>query len=115
MLNLFTKFHGAEFFGTLEKVKGTLVNGTEFDYGQFAVEGLYRFGGEEQFYAGVKYNAAKNDTPARINRLEVGAGWFPVKNIIIKAEYVDQNYEHFDMYGGQGGFNGMMVEAGISF
>lgn len=115
MLNLFTKFHGAEFFGTLEKVKGTLLNGTEFDYGQYAVEGLYRFGGEEQFYAGVKYNAAKNDTPSRVNRLEFGAGWFPVKNIVIKAEYVDQNYEHFGIYGGQGGFNGMMVEAGISF
>lgn len=115
MLNLFTKFHGAEFFGTLEKVKGTLINGTEFDYGQYAVEGLYRFGGDEQFYAGVKYNAAKNDTPARVNRLEVGAGWFPVKNIVIKAEYVDQNYKNFTLYGGNGGFNGMMVEAGISF
>ncbi|HLN20623.1 MAG TPA: hypothetical protein VK213_06015 [Bacteroidales bacterium] len=115
MLNLFTKFHGAEFFGTLEKVKGTLANGTAFDYGQYAVEGLYRFGGEEQFYAGVKYNAAKNETPSRVNRLEVGAGWFPVKNIVIKAEYVDQNYKNFGIYGGGGGFNGVMIESGISF
>lgn len=115
MLNLFTKFHGLEIFGTLEKVKGTLVNGTEFDFGQYAVEGLYRFGGDEQFYAGVKYNAAKNDTPARINRLEAGIGWFPLKNIVVKLDYVDQNYKNFDIYGGEAGFSGLMIESGISF
>ncbi|HLP73118.1 MAG TPA: hypothetical protein VK155_09465 [Bacteroidales bacterium] len=115
MLNLFTKFHGLEVFGLLEKAKGTLLNGNNFDFGQYAVEGLYRFGTDEQFYAGVKYNAAKNDTPARINRFEAGAGWFPVKNLVIKAEYVKQNYKNFDVYGGGGGFNGFMLESGISF
>lgn len=115
MLNLFTKFHGAEFFGTLEKVTGTSLSGAEFDFAQYAVEGLYRFGKNEQFYAGVKYNAAKNDTPSRINRLEAGAGWFPLKNIVIKVEYVDQNYKNFAVYGGNAGFNGIMVESGISF
>jgi len=115
MLNLFVKYFGAEFFGTLESVKGTLLNGTEFDFGQFALEGLYRLGSDEQFFLGVKYNAAKNNTPSRINRLEAGAGWFPLKNIVIKAEYVDQNYKNFDVYGGGGGFDGIMVESAISF
>lgn len=115
MLNLFTKFHGAEFFGILESAKGTLLNGKEFNFGQYSLEGLYRFGSDEQFYAGLKYNAAKNDTPARINRFEAGAGWFPVKNLVIKAEYVKQNYRNFDVYGGGGGFNGFMFESGISF
>ena len=115
MLNLFTKYHGAEFFGILESAKGTLLNGNKFDFGQYSVEGLYRFGTDEQFYAGVKYNAAKNDTPARVTRIEAGAGWFPVKNIVIKAEYLKQNYKDFDIYGGGAGFNGFMIESGISF
>jgi hypothetical protein len=115
MANVFTKFKGLEFFGTLEGAKGTTVAGSDFNFGQYSVEGLYRFGKDEQFYAGAKYNAVKNQTPSRVNRLEIGAGWLPLKNIILKAEYVDQKYSHFDVYGGNGGFNGFMVETAISF
>jgi hypothetical protein len=115
MANLFTKFHGLELFGTLEAAKGTTVAGADFNFKQYAVEGLYRFGGSEQFYVGAKYNAVKNQTPSRVNRVEVGAGYMPVKNIILKAEYVKQNYKQFDIYGGNGGFNGAVVEAAVSF
>ncbi|HEX2975719.1 MAG TPA: hypothetical protein VHO68_07250, partial [Bacteroidales bacterium] len=115
MANLFTKFHGLEFFGTLERAKGTTLSGADFNFGQYGVEGLFRFGKDEQFYAGAKYNAAKNQTPSRVNRLEVGAGWKPIPNIIIKAEYVDQNYKNFDIYGGGAGFDGFMVETAVSF
>lgn len=115
MANLFLRFHGAEFFGTVENAKGTGLSGAEFDYKQFAAEGLYRFGKNEQFFTGVKYNAVKNQTTSTVNRMEVGAGWFPLKNIVIKAEYVDQNYKNFDVYGGGAGFNGIMVESAISF
>lgn len=115
MANLFTKFHGLEFFGTLEKAKGTTLSGANFDFSQYGVEGLFRFGKDEQFYAGAKYNAAKNQTPSRVNRIEVGAGWKPIPNIVIKAEYVDQNYKNFDIYGGGAGFDGFMVETAVSF
>lgn len=115
MANLFTKFRGFEFFGTYESIKGTTLSGAEFNFSQYGAEGIYRFGQEEKFYGGVKYNAAKNQTDSKINRMEIGAGWFITRNILLKAEYVDQNYSEFAVYGGNAGFNGVMVEATISF
>jgi len=115
MANLFTKYKGLEFFGTYESIKGTSLSGADFNFSQYSLEGLYRFGKEENFFGGVKYNAAKNQTDSNINRLEIGAGWFITRNILLKAEYVDQNYHEFAVYGGNAGFNGVMVESTISF
>jgi hypothetical protein len=51
-----------------------------------------------------------------VDRLQISAGWFMTKNIVIKAEYVDQNYTDFTtLYGANAGFEGFMLEAGISF
>ena len=115
MATLFTKFKGLEFFGTYESIKGTSLSGADFNFSQYTLEGLYRFGKEEKFYGGAKYNAAKNQTSSKINRLEISTGWFITKNILLKAEYVDQNYSEFAVYGGNAGFNGVMVESTISF
>ena len=47
MVNIFGKYRGAELFGTLESVKGTpAFGGTEFNYTQYAMEGLLRLGKE---------------------------------------------------------------------
>jgi hypothetical protein len=115
MANLFTKYKGLEFFGTYESIKGTSLSGADFNFSQYTVEGLYRFGKEENFFGGIRYNAAKNQTTSKINRLEISSGWFITKNILLKAEYVDQNYSEFAVYGGNAGFNGVMVESTISF
>jgi len=115
MLNLFTKYKGLELFTTYESLKGTLVSGADFDFSQYGLEGLYRFGTNDQFFGGLRYNAAKNQTGSKVNRLEASAGWAPVKNVLLKAEYVDQNYSNFNVYGGNAGFNGMMIESTISF
>lgn len=115
MLNFFTKYKGIEFFGTYESIKGTSLSGSEFDFSQYVLEGLYRFGKDEQFYAGGRYNAARNQTDSKVNRVEISTGWFLTKNILLKAEYVDQNYSGFAVYGGNAGFNGFMAEATISF
>src|SRR4030042_5108637 len=115
MANLFTKFKGLEFFGTYESIKGTSLSGADFNFSQYTLEGLYRFGKEEKFFGGAKYNAAKNQTSSKINRLEISTGWFINKKILLKAEYVDQNYSEFAVYGGNAGFNGVMVESTISF
>jgi hypothetical protein len=115
MANLFAKYGGFEFFGTYENAKGTTLSGADFNFSQYGLEGLYRFGKEENFFGGVRYNAVKNQTDSRVNRLEIGAGWFITRNILLKAEYVDQNYSEFAVYGGNAGFNGIMVEATISF
>ncbi|MEZ4894744.1 MAG: hypothetical protein R2778_17240 [Saprospiraceae bacterium] len=48
-----------------------------------------------------------------INRLAFAAGWFPTKNLLLKAEYVMQNFTDFPTtdYRNEGKFKGFMVEA----
>ncbi len=115
MLNLFTRYYGLEFFGTLEQAKGS--KGTnDFKYNQYAAEALYHFGKDAQFYGGARYNYVKNDADMNVSRYEIAAGWDMTKNIIAKLEYVNQTYNNFiSMYGSDAGFKGVMVEAGISF
>jgi len=122
MINPFVKFKGIEFFGTYEYASATKTTGAELKFSQLAGELLYRFGGNEQFYAGARYNIVKGNTKSgttetdqTVTRLQVGAGWFLLESTVLKVEYVKQNYDNFDDYGGKGEFSGLMVEAAISF
>jgi hypothetical protein len=116
MANLFTKYKGFEVFGTYEKFKGTFPNGTKSEYSQYAAEGLIRFGKQEQFYSGLRYNSVKNNLDQSVNRFQIGAGWFMIEQVVVKLEYVKQNYNEFlTAYGKDAGFNGVMFEAAISF
>ena len=122
MINLFGKAKGLEVFGTYESAKGLYSNGTEFKFSQIAGEALYRFGGSEQFYGGLRYNYVKGDKNTAapgdqsINRIQIGAGWFIIESTVLKVEYVKQNYNDFiSDYGADAGFNGVMVEAAVSF
>jgi hypothetical protein len=52
-----------------------------------------------------------------ISRIQFGGGWFMTKNVLAKIEYVSQTYDGFspgDRFH-EGKFNGLMVEAAISF
>jgi len=116
MANLFGKFHGLELFGTYEYNSGTVLSGADFTFQQIAAEGLYRFGKEEQFYGGARFNLVSDQDDESINRFQIAAGWMLTENIIAKVEYVNQNYKDFGLYRlADAGFNGIMVEAGISF
>jgi hypothetical protein len=116
MLNLFSKYKGFEFFGTLEGMNGTTVAGSPVSMSQYAAEGIYRFGGDEQFYGGLRYNRAWNKDEQAINRFQAAAGWNIIESILLKLEYVNQKYTGFNtLYGADAGFNGVMVEAAISF
>ncbi len=116
MLNLFTKYKGLEFFGTYESINGTLLSGTSTKFNQYAAEGLYRFGGKEQFYGGLRYNYASNDKDQAVSRIQVGAGWSMIDAVQMKLEYVNQKYDNFiTNYGADAGFKGVMFEAAISF
>ena len=116
MLNMFTKYRGLEFFGTLETVKGTSAfSSANFTFTQYALESLFHFGKDEQFFGGVRYNYTENNTDDSVVRVQIGCGWFLTPNVLIKAEYVDQNYNNFIMYGGNAGFNGLMIESTVSF
>jgi hypothetical protein len=116
MTNLFLKVKGLEIFGTYENAKGTTFGANaDFKFSQYAIEGLYRFGGEEQFYGGVRYNYVKNNSSSNVNRVQAALGWNMTKNIIAKVEYVNQKFNNFATYGNDAGFKGVIVEAGISF
>ena len=122
MVNLFTQLKGFELFGTYENASGLYASGNEFKFNQFAIEGLYRFGGLDQFYLGARYNKVNGNTNTAsgmdqsVNRVQLAGGWFILNSTVLKLEYVKQNYNDFiSDYGADAGFNGVMVEAAISF
>lgn len=130
MFNPFVKFKGIEFFGTVELTKGGNKKGddTSRSVNQFAGDLVYRFGTDEKFYLGGRYNvvsgklANADAQKVNVNRFETSAGWFLTKNILAKLAYTTQTYNDYaqfnatslnDFYGGN--FNGLMFEAVISF
>lgn len=121
MFNPFVKFQGFEAFGVLEFSEGKAVAEPDTrSFTQLGAELLYRFGADENFYFGGRYNKVTGDTNAGeevdISRINVGGGWFLTNNVLAKVEYVTQKYEGFN--GGiyeDGKFNGLMLEAVISF
>jgi hypothetical protein len=124
MGNLFLKYKGLEFFGTIESAKGRSIIETENRKArQYAGELVYRFPENTQnFWVGARYNtvtAAIQGVPnnVTINRMVGSAGWFMTKNIMMKVEYVNQQYKNYPdiniLNGGK--FNGVMLEAAIGF
>lgn len=116
MFNLFTKYHGLELFGTLESAKGTTAfTHKDFNFSQYELNAQYYFGQKQNFYIGGKINGVDNHQGQKVSRFEGALGWYFTKNILIKADYVNQKYKGFSEYGNNAGFKGLMLEAGISF
>lgn len=122
MFNPFLKYGGLEFFGIIESSIGK--NKGESDtrtYNQYSGELIYRFGTDDDLYLGARYNTVKGDLTdsqeITVNRFQLGGGWFMTKNILMKAEYVNQDYNDYpagDIHAG-GNFKGFTLEAAISF
>ncbi|MFA7272854.1 MAG: hypothetical protein WC044_03250 [Crocinitomicaceae bacterium] len=123
--NPFIKFKGLEFFGIYEVAMGNATlspTSKEGSFTQIAAELVYRFGKEEKFFVGGRYNSVTGNTTTAsktltLNRLNIGAGWFLTQNILVKAEYVNQEYVGDGWTGRYAGaqFNGFNLEASISF
>ncbi len=120
MINPFVKFQGLEFYGVFENASGKLA--TESDtraFTQIGAELLYRFGMDENFYVGGRYNTVSGETSGGndidITRINIGGGWFMTENVLTKLEYVTQSYDGFtgDYAGAE--FSGIMLEAVVSF
>jgi hypothetical protein len=114
MVNLFAKYKSLEFFGLYENARGK-ASGNEYKFNQYSFEGLIRFGKKDQFYGAARYNVVSNQSDMEVDRIQVSGGWFWNPNVLMKLEYVKQNYSNFVTYGGGAGFNGLMLEAAISF
>ncbi|MBW6478759.1 MAG: hypothetical protein K0B37_04965, partial [Bacteroidales bacterium] len=122
MLNTFVKFQGVEFYGVFENASGKAeAEADRRSFNQYGAELLYRFGQNERFYFGGRYNLVSGETNAGdeidISRFNIGGGWFMTKNVLAKAEFVSQNYDGFPATSAfeEGKFNGIMLEAIISF
>ncbi|MGV3528200.1 MAG: hypothetical protein ACO1OO_04835 [Flavisolibacter sp.] len=125
MLNGFVKAGGFELFGTYETAKGnaaTAADAKKRTMNQFAVDGVYRFGAKENLYIAARYNTVSAEMPGltqdvNIDRTAFAAGWFLTKNVLLKGEYVNQEYKNFaatDIRNG-GKFNGYVIEAVVGF
>lgn len=120
VINPFIKFHGLEFFGIFERATGQ--RDTETDsrsFNQYGAELIYRFGTNENFYIGGRYNLVEgelaNGNEIEVTRYNVGGGWFLTKNVLTKVEYVNQSRDGFTGPLDGAGFSGFMLEAVISF
>jgi len=122
VFNPFIKYRGFEFFGNAEQAKGrTAAETSDRTWHQYAVEGLYRFAWDD-LYLGARYNTVKgrfagfaNDVT--VDRTEIGGGWFLTSTIMMKTEYVKQEYKDYpvtNIFNG-GKFEGMMVSGVVSF
>lgn len=128
MLNGFLKVKGLELFGTYELASGRTSRETDTrDMKQFAADLVYRFGQNENFFIGARYNTVSArlastatvtyDNDVKVDRIAGAAGWFLTKNILLKGEYVVQKYKDFPAqdYRTGGKFNGYVIEAVVGF
>ena len=122
-VNPFVKFQGAELFGVIEQAKGRSATETaERKWTQYAIDAVYRFGSDESFYVGGRYNTAKGTLSGIANevsadRMAAAAGWYLTPTLLLKGEYVKQDYNDFptaDIRNG-GKFKGFMVEGVVAF
>jgi len=132
-----------EVFGTFEWASGNSAfeNGEGTSYAaesdrkssQTAFEALYRFGKNEKFYLGARYinvnatiaegytaAAAGTRYDVSIDRTSIGGGWFITRNVLLKGEYVTQNYNDYKNTGPnsrfyEGKFNGVVIQGVIAF
>lgn len=123
MINPFVKFKGLEFFGTYETSNGkTNAETDRRSATQIAGELVYRFLANEQAFVAARYNKVEATLTGAngdisIDRVQFAAGWFPTKNLLLKLEYVTQNYNDFANTDFRHGlkFNGLIIEAAIAF
>jgi hypothetical protein len=124
MGNLFLKYKGLEFFGTIEDAHGRAITETiDRKATQYAADIIYRFPEDKQnFWVGYRYNTVTallqgNTSNITINRSAGSVGWFLTKNIMSKIEYVDQEYLGYSPYNilNGGKFHGVSIEASIAF
>ena len=90
---------------------------------QYAADIIYRFPADkENFWVGFRYNTVTaafkgNPNNITINREAGSVGWFVTRNIMLKAEYVNQVYQNYvptNILNG-GKFYGTVIKASIAF
>src|SRR5688572_27700338 len=122
-LNPFVKFRGLEVFGVIERAEGKAsTEASERTWNQYAGDVVYRFLPREQAYAAVRYNKAEGELAGiadnvGANRWQLAGGWFVNPHILMKGEYVRQEYQGYPLANIRNGgtFSGVMLEGVIGF
>lgn len=137
-LNPFVKWRGLEVFGTIERAEGRQpIETVRRSWTQLAGDVVFRFLPDEQAFVGARYNTVSGTlagaanaagTPdaglitatgneVTINRYEIGAGWSPLPQLLLKGAYVNQEYDGYPaasvLSGGR--FSGVVVQAVLAF
>ena len=129
--NLLVKFKGAELFGTYDMMSGrTNSEATDRSISQYGIDAIYRIGKLERIFVAARYNSATGNiapneqaNKVTINRTAFAAGWMLTDNVLLKGEYVMQEYKDFNetmttgaidaRYNGK--FNGFVIQATVGF
>jgi hypothetical protein len=123
VINPFVKYYHLEFFGNIETATGAAATETaNRTWRQLSGDLIYRFFPNDRMYVAARLNTAAGElvgAPSDVNvrRTQFGLGMFVTRNILAKAEWVDQRYNGFPstniLNGGR--FSGMMLEGAVSF
>ena len=121
-VNPFVKFGGLELFGTVDRGWGRAANeAKDRELSQEAADLVYRFA-NDRLYVGARYNDATmrlqgmtQDVGA--TRSAFAAGWQISPLILLKGEYVSQQYNDFPTTDRRAGgkFNGLIMEGVVAF
>ncbi len=120
-INPYIELGNLEVFGVIERAEGKAAAATERrEVNQLAGDVVYRLFGD-RVYVGGRWNRVTGDfanqTDLTVTRRAVSAGWFITRNLLTKAELVQQEYDGFaatDIRNG-GKFNGIAIEGVIAF
>jgi hypothetical protein len=122
VVNPFVKLGGLELRGNIEEARGrNSGETTSRQWNQNAAEALYRFANEKLF-VGTRYNTVTGGLfgvaqEVTVNRTQMGAGWFITPTVLLKSEWMQQNYKDFpvtDIRNG-GKIKGFMFEGVVAF
>ena len=122
-VNPFVKFGGLELFGDYEQATGrTKTETVNRTWNQIAVDGTFRFLPGEPVYVAARYNKvngplAGTTTDVGADRWQFAGGWYLTDNIMLKGEYVTQQYNGYatsSLYNG-GKFSGWIFEGAVAF
>lgn len=122
VVNPFLKLGGLELRGNIEETRGRNVGETvSRQWNQNAGEVLYRFAGDK-LYGAARYNTVSGGLfgvaqEVTVDRSQFAAGWFVTPTVLLKTEWMQQNYKDFaptDIRNG-GKIKGFMVEGVVAF
>jgi hypothetical protein len=122
-LNPFVKFRGLELFGVVERASGrAATEATKREFRQYALDTVYRFFDREQAYVGARYNRVEGELSGisgevAADRWQLAGGWFVIPSVLMKAEYVAQEFTGYPVNHIRNGgkFHGFMLEGVIGF